>query len=101
MDMDIRIEPMANLPHRGPDKAEKAKETNIPKGTSSKEKEEDRTEVETRKVENLEDRVISKEDLQNFMLLLVTSKSSPRMFNRVLDEKRKTRINSLLNTKVQ
>ena len=101
MDMDIRIEPMANLPHRGQEKADVVKDKQIKDGVSSKKKkEDDRTDLEAQKPEILEDRIISKEDLQNFMLLLVTSKSSPKMFNRFMDEKRKDRINTLLNTRV-
>lgn len=63
-------------------------------------KEEDRSEVKTARETAPEPVVISKEELQDFMLLLTTSKSSPRLFDRFVDEKRKGRIDTLLNTRI-
>jgi len=98
--MDIRLEPMANLPHRGPEKTDGVKEKhNRGEKPSTRKKEGDQAVLEAVKMENLKDRMISKEELQDFMLLLMTSRLSPKMFNRFVDEKRKSRISELLNTR--
>ena len=102
--MDIRIEPMANLPNWSPETVDGVKEVHKKQNKavekrSAEKKETDKAELKTLKAEDYTDRVISKEDLQNFMLLLVTSKTSPRMYSRLIDDKRKGRINSLLNTR--
>ncbi len=96
--MDIRLETAHTTPLPLPDrgKAGKKKVSAVKDGLEKIEV----PEVKTPAAEIYKPTVMSKEELEDFMLLLSTSKSSPRLFSRFIDEKRKDRIDLLLNNRV-
>lgn len=96
--MDIRLETAHATPLPLPDRGKIGKKRALPVTGAPED-----TEVPEAKappVELYKPAVMSKEELENFMLLLSTSKSSPRLFSNFIDEKRKDRIDLLLNNRV-